>query len=96
MPEIWPGKAGLDLRCPIGIDKGTAVFYLTREHRLGGAIVLGDDMTDIDGLRGRWAFARGRRYPGVSVAVVGGETPDQVERRVDEFLGKLSDFMACV
>ena len=101
--EVQPGKAGLDLRLPIGVDKGTAISDLAQEYRLGGAIVLGDDMTDVDGFRAVGRLAEEGDFLGVSVAVVGRETPEEVEREavyrlrgvkeVEEFLGRLSDFL---
>ena len=101
--EIRPGKAMLSLRLPIGVDKGTAISDLVREYRLGGAIVLGDDRTDVDGFRAVGRLAEEGDFLGVSVAVVGGETPEEVEREavyclkgvkeVEEFLGKLSEFL---
>ena len=101
--EVRSGKAGLDLRLPIGVDKGTAISDLVREYCLGGAIVLGDDRTDVDGFRAVGRLAEEGDFLGVSVAVVGGETPEEVEREavyrlqgvkeVEEFLGKLSEFL---
>ena len=101
--EVLSGKAGLDLRLPIGVDKGTAIYDLAREYRLGGAIVLGDDITDVDGFRAVGRLAVEGDFLGVSVAVVGGETPEEVERgatyllqgvkEVEEFLTRLADFL---
>ena len=101
--EVRSGKAGLDLRLPIGVDKGTAISALAQEYRLGGAVVLGDDMTDVDGFRAVQRLAEEGDFLEVSVAVVGGETPEEVEREasyrlqgvkeVEGFLTRLADFL---
>ncbi|HXG42876.1 MAG TPA: trehalose-phosphatase [Dehalococcoidia bacterium] len=72
---VLEGKMVLELRPPLGADKGTAALDLARRHRLRGALALGDDITDVP------MFRRLRRAPGlraVCVAVAGPETPPLV------------------
>ena len=57
---------------PHGVDKGTAVTRLARQHPFAGRPILfgGDDTTDLDVFRilprlGGRGFSVGKRYPGV-------------------------------
>ncbi len=45
------GKMVIEVRPPLGVDKGTVVEDLASEHRLKGVIYLGDDATDVDAMR---------------------------------------------
>ena len=49
--DLFWGKMVMEVRPPVGIDKGYAVERLVRERRLDSAIMLGDDMTDLDAFR---------------------------------------------
>ena len=101
--DIQPGKADLNLRLAIGVNKGTAIYALAREFHLRGAIVLGDDITDVDGFRALRRLAEEEDFLGVSVAVVEKETPEEVAREatyhlqgvraVEQFLIRLRDFL---
>ncbi len=76
--EIREGKMIVDLRLPVAIDKGTSVQSIVREKQLRGAIVLGDDTTDVDAFRAVMRRQEGGDFTGVSIAVVGDETPSVV------------------
>jgi trehalose 6-phosphate phosphatase len=73
--EVREGKMVVELRLPVAIDKGTSVQSIVREKQLRGAIVLGDDTTDIDAFRAARRLQEGGDFTGVSIAVVGNETP---------------------
>lgn len=69
--NILHGKAVIEAR-PHGVDKGTAVTRLARQHPFAGRPILfgGDDTTDLDVFRilprlGGRGFSVGKRYPGV-------------------------------
>ncbi|MCH8940681.1 MAG: trehalose-phosphatase [Chloroflexi bacterium] len=76
--EVREGKMIVELRLPVAIDKGTAVQSVVREKQLRGAIVLGDDTTDVDAFRAARRLQEGGDFTGVSIAVVGDETPSVV------------------
>ncbi len=73
--DVREGKMIVDLRLPVAIDKGTSVQSTVREKQLRGAIVLGDDTTDVDAFRAVRRFQEGGDFTGVSIAVVVDETP---------------------
>jgi len=69
---LLEGKMVLELRPPLGADKGTAALALARRHRLRSVLALGDDLTDVPLFR-RLRQARG--LDALCVAVAGPETP---------------------
>ncbi len=76
---VQEGRFLIELRPPIGVDKGTAAVALADRLGLKGAIALGDDITDID----MFAAVGGKKSAGlaaVAVAVVNEEaTPDLLQ-----------------
>ena len=98
-----PGRAVVNFQVPIDVDKGTAIHSLAREFGLRGALFLGDDVGDIDGFHALRRLAREGDFLGVSVAVLGDETPEEVRReathwlngvgQVEEFLTTLANYL---
>ena len=81
--RVTPGRAILELRPPVHVDKGTAVADLVAEHGLRGAIFLGDDVTDVDAFRALRAARAAGEVETVAIGVVGAETPAMVRSSVD-------------
>ena len=83
------GKMAVELRPPLEVSKGTAVFSLISENRLRGAIYLGDDLTDVDVFV---AFHQeGLPFKGLAVGVIGEETVPQVARQADFTVNGVGD-----
>lgn len=83
------GKMAVELRPPLEVSKGTAVFSLIKEHRLSGAIYLGDELTDVDVFV---AFHQeGLPFKGLAIGVVGEETVPQVARQADFTVNGVGD-----
>lgn len=101
--DVRVGKMHIDLRLPLDVDKGTAVRSLIQEYRLQGAVVLGDDLTDVDSFRATRQLQEEDGFVNISVAVVGRESPEEVQQEaaytlpgvaaVEEFLLWLSQEM---
>jgi len=71
------------------VSKGTAVCSLIEEHRLSGAICLGDDLTDVDTF-----VALHKKEPpfkGLAIGVIGEGTPSQVAKEADFILNGVTD-----
>ena len=74
LDSFW-GRRVLELRPATAITKGDAIAYLAARHSLDALIFVGDDTTDIDGMR------RLPRLDGVhalGVAVESSETPEML------------------
>lgn len=75
---VYHGQRVIDMRPPLGVDKGSAFRQLILDHDLSGALYIGDDTTDVDALN----MARRLRAEGVcyalGVGVESGGTPTAV------------------
>jgi trehalose 6-phosphate phosphatase len=83
--DLRHGRMSVELRPVLAGDKGTAAREVVARHGLRGAVVLGDDVTDLDMFR---ALADLREAGTVRVAVIGvggggGEVPASVADAAD-------------
>ncbi|MGH8932531.1 MAG: trehalose-phosphatase [Egibacteraceae bacterium] len=75
---VEAGKFVVELRPPIGWDKGSAVTELSQELGLATVAYLGDDLGDVV------AFTAAQRLGGLAIAVTSGEeTPRQLREAAD-------------
>ncbi|MGD9710605.1 MAG: trehalose-phosphatase [Thermomicrobiales bacterium] len=87
---LTEGKLVIELRPRLAVNKGTAVKQVIDQRGLRGAVMLGDDVTDVD------AFLTVRRareegMSGVAVAVLSPETHQSVLDTADVFLHGVDD-----
>ena len=85
--RIHTGKMVIELRPPVDVNKGTAVEALVGSYKLKGGIYLGDDITDVDA----FAALRRLRFRGVTVAVIGEDSPRELETESDFTLNGVHD-----
>lgn len=71
--DLFWGKMVMEIRPSVGIHKGYAIERLVEERLLDSVIMLGDDMTDIDGFR---AIRGLRGLPGASILVLHDDTAE--------------------
>lgn len=86
--ELRPGRMSLELR-PIGLgDKGAATRTIIERFGLRGAVVMGDDVTDLDMFAAVAEQRDAGKLRGAIIAVGDerGETPAAVERAADVVL----------
>lgn len=76
--KLHYGKMLIDLRLPVEINKGTALQTLVEERNLQGAIVLGDDTTDIDMFETTRSLSEIVGLTYLNIAVLGSETPESL------------------
>jgi trehalose 6-phosphate phosphatase len=76
-------KGAVELRPPLGIDKGKVVLALAVEYGLRGCCYLGDDRTDLDAFWAISELARRVDFRGMSIAVAGPETPAEIMETAD-------------
>ena len=86
LQTFW-GKMILEIRPPVGLHKGYAIATVVEERGLRGAVFLGDDSTDVDGMEALAELRREGRVRGCGVAVVDEGTPaallDAADYRLD-------------
>jgi trehalose 6-phosphate phosphatase len=84
--KMTEGRYVFELRPPIAINKGTALFDLVEDNSLKGIVFLGDDVTDVDAFRVvREATANGI-VQGLAIAVDSPETRSVVVNEADEMV----------
>lgn len=81
--EVFWGKRVLELRPAAGWDKGYAVRSLAQRWRLSGLVFVGDDMTDVDGLRALKGLKAEGPLQGLGVAVVYDDSPRDLMQLAD-------------
>ena len=79
LDSFW-GRRVLELRPATAITKGDAIAYLAAQHSLDALVFVGDDTTDIDGMR-RLPTLQG--VNAIGVAVASAETPELLLEAVD-------------
>lgn len=81
--EAFWGKMLLELRSPLGLNKGYAVRRLADERALDGVIFIGDDITDVDAMNAVTELRDEGRVQGFSVAAIHHDSPDAVREAAD-------------
>jgi len=80
--RVQEGRKVVELRPPLGADKGTALEMLVGRLGVEGVICLGDDVTDID-MFAALRRLRGQGLGGAAVAVASREAAPEVEQAAD-------------
>lgn len=80
MLDTFWGRRVLELRPATAITKGDAIAYLASQHSLDALVFVGDDTTDVDGMR-RLPALDG--VNAVGVAVDSGEAPELLLEAAD-------------
>ena len=89
--KILLGKTVINVLPPIDVTKGTAVVSLVEEYGLSSAILIGDDVTDIDSFRSAAYLPNRKDFASISIAVVGSDSPEELEQGADFILSKVSE-----
>ena len=87
---VHEGKRVVELCPPLSLDKGTAVRRITSEYALDAVLYLGDDLTDINAFQAT-ADLRRSGLVGVTVVVLGAETPPEATRAADFSLDSVAE-----
>ena len=76
--DVFWGNRVLEIRGRTGLHKGHALRTLTREHALDSVIFIGDDTTDIDGMRAVRDTQSNGSAEAVGVVVIHDGTPQEL------------------
>jgi trehalose 6-phosphate phosphatase len=85
--EILEGRLVVELRPPVSVDKGTAIFELLRGRAVRSAIYAGDDRTDLDAFAGLRRWSRQEEKRSLAVAVASSEMPPGLREAADLIVG---------
>ena len=89
--RLLAGKSVINALPPVEVTKGTALIALCEEYALLGAIVVGDDVTDLDAFRAARRIAASRPFSAMLVAVLGEGTPPELVQEADYTLDGVPD-----
>ena len=89
--KVLMGKTVINVLPPIEFTKGTALTSLVTEYGLSGAIVMGDDVTDIDAFKAASSLSRQKGLASLAIAVVGTDSPPGLEQEADLTLSSVSE-----
>ena len=92
--KLLMGKTVINVLPPVDLTKGTAVTFLIKEYGLAGAILLGDDVTDLDAFRAASGLFGRQCFASISVAVIGLDSPRELEDEVDYTLSSVAEVEA--
>ena len=94
--DVFWGKMHLEIRAPLGLDKGYALRKVVQDHKLRSVIVLGDDVTDLDGFAALREMRDRSGLQGACIVVLHQDTPDELVRTADyslEGVREVEDFL---
>ena len=81
--EVFWGKLVMEIRAPIGLNKGYAIRKLVRDWRLRSVIFLGDDTTDVDALEALRDLTETESIRTLGVAVIHADSPEALIEAAD-------------
>ncbi len=85
------GRMVVELLLPVAIDKGTSLSALADERSLDGALVLGDDVTDVNMFKAASELQADGVLRAVNIGVVGDETPAEVMEATEHRLNGVDE-----
>lgn len=88
--KIREGRKVVEIRPPIGHDKGTILQKLVTENQLEKVIYLGDDITDADAFY-KLKELKNEGLDGESIVVVSREVPDYVKENASFFVESVDE-----
>lgn len=91
------GRMVVELRPPIPLNKGTALRSVVEQFGVSSILFMGDDVTDLDAMRVVSNLRDEGKVAGLSIGVVGPETPEQVTEESDRVVSGIegiSDLLA--
>ena len=94
--RVLTGKAHINVLPPVTLNKGTAVRSLVESHKLGWALLAGDDVTDIDAFREARELASSSDFRCTNVAVLGEDCPPGLLELADyklDSVGEMEGFL---
>ena len=88
---VRDGRMVVELLLPVAIDKGTSLRAFVNERDLNGALVLGDDVTDVNMFRAAAEMQAGGSVKAVNIGVVEDETPAEVMEATEHTLAGVDE-----
>jgi trehalose 6-phosphate phosphatase len=91
--KVTEGRKIIEIRPPVGFDKGQIMERLVDENKLQKVIYLGDDITDADAFTKLRELRNSGKVEGVGVLVVSDEIPPEVKDSADFHVHSVDDVL---
>lgn len=89
--KIRGGRKVIDIRPPVGYDKGLIIEKIVEQYQLTRVIYLGDDVTDADAFNKLKELEKRKIIKGVSILVCSMEIPDYVKKSASFYLENVDE-----
>jgi trehalose 6-phosphate phosphatase len=89
--RLMDEKTNIGIVPRVDINKGTAVASLIKEHRLKGAIYLGDDIGDVPAFKAIRLAREKKTFDGLAILVTGPETTQEILGEADFTLNDVQE-----
>ena len=89
--RLMDEKTNIGIVPRVDINKGTAVTGLIKEHRLQGAIYLGDDIGDVPAFQAVRQARLKKTFDGLAILVTGPETTQDILNEADFTLNNVQE-----
>jgi len=91
--KISEGRCLVELKPPLGCDKGTILSNIIEEYSLDKIIYLGDDVTDTDAFKRLKELDDQETFRGASVLVLSDEIPSYVKKNSSFFINGVDEVL---
>jgi trehalose 6-phosphate phosphatase len=89
--QIKEGKKIIEVRPPIGNDKGKIINKIVKNYGGNQLIYLGDDVTDVDAFKEISKLSNEKEIKGTSILVQSNETPEFVKNNAEYYVNSVED-----
>lgn len=89
--KIAEGRKVIELRPPVGNDKGTIIEKLILENNIKKIMYLGDDITDADAFYKLNELKKEGKVRAINIVVSSKETPDYVKESADYYVKSVNE-----
>ncbi len=89
--RFFQGRMVFEVRPPIDVNKGSALYQLVKEYQLDGVLYLGDDTTDVDAFIVAQQLRQEAACYALGVGVLSSGTPTAVRDNADLFAAGVAD-----
>ena len=89
--QIKEGRKLIEVRPPIGNDKGKIINKIVKNYNANQLIYLGDDITDVDAFKEISRLTKEEKFDGTSILVQSNETPEFVKKNAEYYVNSIDD-----
>ena len=89
--QIKEGRKIIEVRPPVGNDKGKIINKIVKNYQAKKLIYLGDDITDVDAFKEISKLSTEKNFEGISILVISNETPEFVKKSAEYYVNSVDE-----